>query len=49
MRSISPGLEKVSEMIASKTGASAKNLPRPMEKGKKKKKHLNFNFGKKLG
>jgi hypothetical protein len=49
MRSISPGLQKVSDMIAAKTGdkeIGSKRKP-DLEIGKKKKKHFNFNFMKK--
>lgn len=45
MKNIAPGLEKVSELIASKTGS--KSSSRPLMKDKKKKKHLKFNFMKK--
>lgn len=46
MKNIAPGLEKVSAMIASKTGSNFKPGAKDMDKGKKKK-HLKFNFMKK--
>jgi hypothetical protein len=43
MRSIAPGLQKVTDMIESKVGSKGKP---DLETGKKKKKHLQFNFMK---
>lgn len=42
MKSISPNMEKIGELIAHKSGSSKND-----DKMKKKKKHLNFNFSKK--
>jgi hypothetical protein len=46
MKSISPGLEKISQMISSKTGSSSMGNSNKGMLPNKKKKHLKFNFMK---